>query len=68
MRKEPNYRTEILVKFAKNISVFKTSIENKNSKSWTASQKYRVIKQGLFLHTVQKVRDLEPEMRSKLNV
>ena len=48
VRKEPNYRTEILVKFAKKISVFKTSIENKNFEVSNGKPKLPCDKTGTF--------------------
>ena len=69
MRKEPTYKTEILVKFAKKISVFKTSIENKNLEvSDRMQKKYRVTEQELLLHPVQNSRDLESKMRKTNDV
>ena len=68
MRKKPKYKTEILVKFAKKISVFKTSIGNKNLEVSDRMKKYRVTEQGLLLHPVQNSRDLESKMRKTNDV
>ena len=55
MRKEPNYKTEILVNFAKKISVFKNSIENKNIEVSDKMQKNIVWQNRDFCFTLCKI-------------
>ena len=55
MRKEPNYKTEILVKFAKKFSVFKISIENKNLQVSDRMQKNIVWQNRHFCFTLCKI-------------
>ena len=69
MRKEPNYRTEILVKFAKkNLGFQNFYRKQKSSSVGQNAKKYRVTEQGLLLHPVQNSRDLESKMRKTNDV
>ena len=55
MREKPNYKTEILVKLAKKISVFKISIENKNIEVSDKMQKNIVWQNRDFCFTLCKI-------------
>ena len=66
-REKTTYKIEILVKMARNGSVFK-SITNKNLAVSEGKQKKRVIRQGLLFHLAKNSRDLQPKMRKVSDV